>query len=205
MKVLVLGAKGNMGRRYCSILQYLKFNYIGLDIGDDPEEYMPDCDKIIIATPTESHLDFINLFSFYGKPILCEKPIAYNIADLEVLKEKLAVMKCELRMVDNYKYVAFDPIRMHSGSQYNYYNSGKDSKHWDCIQIHGIAVGDASISNESPIWKCVLNGYNVDRRSIDISYVKMIQNWYYNPVNNWEFIMRAHKRVLDAIERDKNA
>lgn len=46
-------------------------------VSESPEELLsrPDIDAVIIATPAETHADFITLAAKHGKAIFCEKPI----------------------------------------------------------------------------------------------------------------------------------
>lgn len=47
-------------------------------------------DAILIATPTQTHVDFIEMGVTAGKAILCEKPIDLSLARVNALKERIA-------------------------------------------------------------------------------------------------------------------
>ena len=47
-------------------------------------------DAVLIATPTPTHVDFIEQGVDAGKAILCEKPIDLSLAHVNALKERIA-------------------------------------------------------------------------------------------------------------------
>lgn len=179
-----------MGRRYQAVLQYLNIPFQAIDEGDAvPNEHYRG---VIIATPTDSHVDLIEFYNELGLPILCEKPIAKNLPDVR------RALRCErLTMVNQYDYLV--PKGMFGETYYNYWNSGKDGPGWDCINIIGLANGPVpKISNESPLWKCQINGHELSIADMDSSYCRMIDDWVKRPdANNLDYIERAHLRVLN--------
>ena len=49
-----------------------------------------DVDAILIATPTQTHVDYIDMAVAAGKAVLCEKPIDLSVDRVNALKEKIA-------------------------------------------------------------------------------------------------------------------
>ncbi len=49
-----------------------------------------EVDAVLIATPTQTHVDFIEMAVKAGKAILCEKPIDLSLARVDALKEQIA-------------------------------------------------------------------------------------------------------------------
>lgn len=182
MKIGLLGAKGNMGRRYSAILNAMNLEYDAVDIGDRVGKY----DYAIIATPTLSHVQCMMdvLAQNENCHILCEKPLTTNMDELKRFfasdyKERLR----NLKMVNNYDYAYTSAV---SDSQfinptgltkYDYYNTGNDGLLWDCIQLIKMAKGEITLSKKSYYWSVCINGWSIDRRTIDHSYAHMIKEF----------------------------
>lgn len=192
--ITLVGHKGNMGRRYASILNYLGISWQGVDI-DDWKEPDKRSDGIILATPTDSHRVDLVRWRNFGLPILCEKPICRNQKELEILLE---IADVPLQMVNQYKFYAnYQVINKGESTQVNYYNTGTDGIVWDCINLIGLAKEDVHLYNTSPIWKIMLNGTFLDKRFIDHVYIDNIADWTKNPIDDREYIKHAHQRIFD--------
>jgi hypothetical protein len=201
MKVLIVGSDGNMGRRYQSILKHLNIDTLKYDTRRvlPLEPLVRSADKIIIATPTHTHLNEISrIRHITDVDILCEKPIA---------KQSLKDIEFEnVYMVNNYAYL-HTPINHANRTRFDYYNSGNDGRFWDCIQIIALANGRFDISGHCPIWTCEINGNWIDRKLIDYSYVRMITDFLEDKEHVWDWkrTQQIHEKVLNEIEkRDKN-
>lgn len=112
MKVGVIGL-GSIGTRHARNLQRLGHEVYGYDIDPGslpnmtPEVMENECDKVVIASPTDTHLDYLTQFIKAGVPTLVEKPIAdSNLLKVELL---LSVAKEENVPV----FVGFN-LRFHS-------------------------------------------------------------------------------------------
>lgn len=188
--ILLLGNKGGMGRRYSAVLDYLEIPFCGVDVDNAVPGY--DYDGVIIATPTDTHFDLVRIYSQLKIPILCEKAITRNEDELGAI---LDIPDLQLQMVNQYSQIAYG-----SGNGetfYDYYNTGKDGLAWDCINIIGLAKGLAKISNQSPIWKCTINGQELKITDMDRAYIRMIADWYKTPRSNLKYIERAHRKIFD--------
>jgi myo-inositol 2-dehydrogenase/D-chiro-inositol 1-dehydrogenase len=71
-----------------------------------------DVDAVLIASPTNTHVEMILRSAEAGKPILCEKPIDVDISKVEECKEKLKSFDVPLQLGFNRR---FDPS--HAGVQ----------------------------------------------------------------------------------------
>jgi len=197
-KIAVIGANGNMGRRYAMILeQFTDCEVVRIDWENRYKRDGHDCDGFIIATPTKCHLDDIQYYSHYDKPILCEKPITKDIDDL---KEILDLPDLDLSMINQYHFLEdrMGPIPGILPTFYNYFKTGNDSLFWDCINIIGTARGSFDIKNDSLVWECQINGWPIDLRDMDEAYIWNIQDW----VKGWrnkEYILPTHLKVVEAI------
>lgn len=180
--ILILGNKGNMGRRYAAILRYLGVEFKGLDLGWEASEF----DKLakassgfIIATPTTSHVEWVSRCIPYSKPILCEKPISTNMDEIAFCLEALASSKAPFNMVNQYSYLAGKDG--YGVTLYDYWNHGKDGLAWDCIQLAGLATGELILKEESPIWRCIINSDIIDLKKMDGAYIDMVTAWIKKP------------------------
>lgn len=205
--ILVVGGKGNMGSRYCSILRHLKHNPSVCDVGHIPIIQDDSLDGIIIATPTNTHYDMIKHYhkEYPKAPILCEKPISKDINEVKLLCE---IDDLNLTMVNQYRdLLRMSPLQLdNNDTKYDFYNSGKDGKYWDCINIIGLSESDnITIRNEGALWDCVIDGRVLSFGFLYESYIAMIRRWLsenYNPRER-SYIIYSHKKVIDYI-RDKN-
>lgn len=216
MKICILGANGNMGKRYQAILNRSSYVYDCFDISDhfpDPNNYT----HFIITTPTHTHLShLIQIGEMADRPIniLCEKPI-YKI-DTEAKRDefyrvldKLEYKGHKLNMVNQYAYYMsniHEPIA-DGETFYDYYNSGGDGIGWDCIQLIHLALKDVYfLRNVSPVWFSSINGHPLSRREIDLCYVKMIEDFVtdgkvYGRLWGYRHIKEAHEKVNKYYEK----
>lgn len=198
--IYILGIKGNMGRRYAACLKSLGIEVIGSDVGEIPK---PPADifalkGIINATPTDRHIDTTEDLLSWQVPILVEKPFARSYEKVLAFEKKYKKVDLNLiTMVNQYYFMPGLPIG-NKKTWYDFYHSGNDGLHWDAINLIGMAEGDIELLNESPIWKCGLNGRSFSKGDIDNSYVKMISYWLIHktlPKGNWEYIRQSTRKV----------
>lgn len=192
MSIGIIGCKGSMGRRYSAICSYLGVPWLGFDVDDfdDVFQYDGALKSLLIATPTNTHLDLILNLSDLGLPMLVEKPIVTSDDDLQTLLSKSP----NVRMVNQYEYLYDSGTE--GESYYDYWNSGKDGV-WDFINIVGLSDRPPFLRNTSPLWKCQLNGTRLSIQDMDHAYCDMIWDWYKNPTENIAYIEAAHRKVLE--------
>lgn len=180
MRVLVVGSRGSMGRRYCAILRYLKEEVLEADIGDMWWDW--EFDRVILATPTDRHAKDLEVTALKGKPILCEKPIVKSSEELARLIPVLA--QADIRMVSNWRFainralerVGEIAILGDMELEYNHYHSGRDGFFWDCCQLIQMA-GRFKYDMAAPVFDAKVNGNPVTLDDIGRSYVIMISEW----------------------------
>ena len=192
MSIGVIGAKGNMARRYSAICSYLGIPWLGFDVDDysEVENYADSLTTFLVATPTATHLDVIKDLARFQKPMLVEKPIVTTKAELGELLRTNAI----IRMVNQYEYLV---ERYSEGeSYYDYWNSGKDGM-FDFINIVGLSKTPPKLRNMSPFWKCRINGHDLNIRSMDYAYMDMISDWHKDPTPNMDYIEKSHSRILE--------
>lgn len=197
--IFISGISGNMGRRYAIILHDLGIKVYGADERlSFTQQAMVcaehKCDGIIIASPTNTHLDAINIFhNFWSRPILVEKPLGRCVPGID--------RSFNIRMVNQYEYL-IDKDRVGS-TYYNYYKTGSDGVYWDCINIIGLANGPVKLETSSARWRCIINGQELSIADMDGAYYSMIENWLTDPKPNHEYQVKAHSKVVDLIKREK--
>lgn len=200
-KVFIVGINGNMGSRYSAILKYC-FNIepdgTDIDLEDDFDFYIigdpKEADGIILASPTEFHLQDLAEYLNYGVPILCEKPLTTDLEKLEEFAFKHSDKLHLIQMVNQYNFLTEKTDE--GETYYNYFKTGNDGIYWDCINLIGLAKKRPKLQNTSPLWECKINGRNLSSLDMDNAYVRMINDWLKNPTSNFEYALDAHRKVV---------
>jgi hypothetical protein len=198
MSVLIVGAQGSMGKRYQCILDYLQRPYICVDKIHTLAEIKRDASRasgIIIATPTNTHVNFIREFLPFRKPILCEKPITKDIAELKDLKDEILESKTPFRMT--FQYEVLDQPSQNGPSRYNYFRHGNDGLVWDCLQIIGLARSEIKLGEDSPVWSCMMNGKALSLSHMDAAYIAYLQKWFHRPDDSLSKIVQVHEKTAE--------
>jgi hypothetical protein len=181
MAVIVLGANGSIGRRYCAILKYLK---IPFDVYDSQEFWKPtdNFSHVIVATPTDTHGEYVKRLAESGHWSLIEKPLTKDRQELEELKKHQDSER--IFSVCNLRYTCLNfqkPVTI----EYDFYNTGKDGTVWDCIQLFYMDK-QAKIRTNSPFLKFRINHVSITHRMVEESYIKMLQDFLsYKTKNLW--------------------
>lgn len=211
--ILVVGGNGNMGRRYCKILGAHAIDHKILDLNNlhHAKFLIEECSKMIIATPTELHEQYIEKALDRGIDVLCEKPISKNLNFVRSLRGK------QVKMVNNYFYAygkalarqlktigefelqwhKLDGLREKriEDTTYNYHYSGQDGIGWDCIQLIQYALGRVHFKNKSVVWSASINGVQLHLEDVLNGYTQMIIDFVTDtfPKQDWEKIIDAHQ------------
>ena len=207
MSVLLVGSEGSMGKRYQAILKYLNVPFwrVEKDWTDLSIKCAPLVEKIIVATPTDTHVSVIKDLLPYRKPILCEKPITKNIDQLRNLLGACDQYGVKLRMMFQYgQLVNNDASELRS--YYDYFRHGNDGLIWDCMQIIALANGDVTLSENSPVWKCSINGVALVASNMDRAYVDEVREFILGSSSNHqspEWLLGVHEKVA-AYEKAHN-
>ena len=123
-KLAIIGYKGSIGKRYAVIADYLKIPWVGIEIDDSYFE-LKDCSHCLIATPTDTHFKLLRYISngWEHLKILCEKPYATKIDDIEEI-EKLIDEGKNINMVLNYAYCPYSRLALNNETKYTSHHSG---------------------------------------------------------------------------------
>jgi hypothetical protein len=195
MSILIVGANGNMGKRYGAILTYLGKQWSGVDAEHNRHFVLASArasEGVIIATPTATHAQVIRDVLPAGKPILCEKPVTKNVVEL---KEILGEAKTPFRMV--YQYQLMVSGSRIGRSHYDYFRHGNDGLVWDCLQIIGLSRGKPDLGEASPVWRCMINGKALNLAHMDAAYIAYVQAWLKYPKQDPGEIIAIHEKVDD--------
>ncbi len=179
MATTLIGSNGSMGLRYQAILKHLNEPFYALDKEHSTDEIfkaLDNSERVILCTPTETHYKLLKSIIPLQKPILCEKPITKSVKELEILFAN--VLKYNTHFTMMFQYSELVPLKQENfNSSYNYFRTGKDGLIWDCLQIIGLAKGEIEILNDSPIWKCRINGKKLSLHDMDQAYVAFVNKW----------------------------
>jgi len=204
--ILLIGSEGSMGKRYQAILKHLNIPYIARD-KNSKTSFVDDVlnsEKVIVATPTETHALIVHSCIMVGRDVLCEKPIAKSSDTVAYLCDLALKYNIKLNMVFQYGEIArrTDEIK---NTSYDYFRTGNDGLAWDCLQILALASGPVTLKNESPIWKCTINDQELSIQSMDHAYLKFIKKWYQGDIYQpHECIIDCHKKVEEYERNQKN-
>jgi len=79
----------------------------------DPAEFLMRCDRVIVATPTDTHVGLVKAAIKAGKSVLCEKPLAESYDDVEMLM--IASARAATRLWVSYPHLWHPAVeRMHA-------------------------------------------------------------------------------------------
>lgn len=177
--VLIIGSEGSMGKRYQAILKYLEIPFSGVDINHSVGfvlNKVADASRVILCTPTDNHFSYLEKIIPIGKPILCEKPISRSLREMERILGLIEQHRSNFAMT--FQYSELVPANQDPGqSHYHYFRSGKDGLIWDCLQIIALAKGEIEISNDSPVWRCMINGRKLSLSDMDHAYLNFTRKW----------------------------
>lgn len=102
MRALLIGNNGSIGKRHHENLKTLGVEVVGCELGEFPNYAV---DFAVIASPTQTHRVWIENLSVYDVPFLCEKPVAGNSRDCQLLEGlKINVpnmVACNIRFSDS--------------------------------------------------------------------------------------------------------
>lgn len=178
MKVLVIGSAGSTGQRYCAILRFLHHIVEEYDINDSTFR-LPKADAVIIASPTECHYVHIIQALSQGGPVLCEKPLVKSLDELFMLQDARHIDR--LAMVCNWAYLPWPTVLKPESHHitYNYYNPGprKYKIYQNMAQALLLDKGRPILNLESPILNLSVDGRPYTCRDIEMSYVRMLDEW----------------------------
>lgn len=202
MSILIVGANGNMGERYQHNLMSLGVDFIGVDQEcslNQMLQYASVSDGILIATPTNTHLDLLEALICVKKPVLCEKPIGKDTVRVKAVLSEYARRSIPLSMV--YQYAAIADTKGKGPTSYDFFRHGKDGLAWDCIQIIGMAscpVEKISLQEKSDVWKCTINGKALQAGAVmDLAYRRFIESWLREPSQDIGALIELHFKALE--------
>lgn len=186
MKLLLIGSEGSIGRRYRVILEHLGVDF---EEYDNPEHKFFGVEQsfykrfthAIIATPTHTHLDWIDELPPIWK--LVEKPAS---KDLEGLEQRKLNHGCFV--VNNYQFLPSANTRRKI--TYNFYNTGRDGLIWDVCQLVYIAYKnkvELEVKTDSFWWDLKWGMHQIAYHEIERSYYHMLKAFCSGDTSNlWD-------------------
>lgn len=209
--ILLVGHLGNMGKRYSAILKSMRVDFVCCDAKEPASASilnMCEIDRVIVATPTATHLRVLEQLEFYQdeKPIdvLCEKPITKRPEEFDRIR---GLKHLRIYCVNQYAYLPeYDRFKGATGrTHYNYYRHGDDGIAWDCFQLFHLATGSVTLNETSPVWKCRINGIEINSAGMDMAYVQMVTDFLGPKKRVWDLFVTevTTKRVAKWIAEEQ--
>ena len=200
MRIVVVGGNGSIGSRYVCILKILGHEVVVWDLPAALIDPIPEADKYIIATPTDTHFDWCKKLIEKNATFLCEKPLSKNPEECQ----KLASYTNGF-MVNNYRFL---PKLWHIDHTpdiyYNYFKTGKDGLLWDCCQLIALDP-NAKLANNSALWRLWIDGEEIPYRDLENGYVGMIHTFLEDRCERlWDLRFAEHvtRLVIERIEKE---
>jgi hypothetical protein len=195
--ILLVGSEGAQGKRYQAILKYLGKDFRRVDeiwgepTFDDPSVQPAAFSGIILATPTDTHIDQVRRYLGWRVPILVEKPFSKDVDALKALEPEANGVP--LSLVMQYRHLAIGTKQ--EPSFYDYFRHGNDGLTWDCLQTIALAKGPVRLSEASPVWNCVINGHMLNIADMDGAYIREVQDWLSGRHQSFSVIIDIHEKV----------
>jgi len=172
--IALIGGNGSIGRRYQAVLNYIKEPYLVIEKDDDPAILdRPDITHAIIATPTETHMEWCERAAHKNIWFLCEKPLSKHREEIKPLLQKTGFV------VNNWAFVSTNMNNTQANHlSYNFYNTGRDGLVWDVCQLvylSHLANGILEVRTDSYEWAAHWNGVQVPYNFIEASYLQMVR------------------------------
>jgi hypothetical protein len=173
-----------MGLRYRQVLRRLGQKFKQADIEWQKTLDTKDVDRVIIATPTDTHYALCKFFAAKGIATLCEKPVEKSYELVDALSKAYGSVR--FNVVCNWSYV-FDKRLVPESNDVIYNNqiSGSDGLIWDCIQLLYLSDNFKCQLKTGVPWSITINGVSVTPKMIEDSYTKMIADWLKHPERLW--------------------
>lgn len=198
--IALIGSEGSMGKRYQAVLTHLREPFTALDKIKDKEDHIEasvrSADKILLASPTDTHVALLRKYLPLKKPILCEKPVCRDLDELIELHAECSRNGWRYQMVMQYRELDIPFKTPDRWSYYNYFRHGNDGLAWDCTQTIALANGPVSLKEDSPIWECAINGQILSIKDMDRAYVEHTRKFINGTLDQtMDDIMTIHKKV----------
>lgn len=206
MATLIIGSEGSMGKRYQAILKHLGEPFWCVDIANSAStisEKMLAAKRTILCTPTDNHFSYLEKLIPLGRPILCEKPISKSLREMDKILDLTLKYNTDFSMTFQYSELV-PPEQAPGKSHYHYFRSGADGLFWDCLQIIALAKGDVEISNNSPVWKCMINDLSLKLSDMDTAYVNFTRKWLGGHINQSKETLYVIHEKTEKLRNERN-
>jgi hypothetical protein len=220
MRILVVGALGSIGKRYSNILRQMAgVEVVALDPAFDVkghranwfknhniktlspskgqdyvwpkrDQYKPD--KVLIASPTDTHDEWCRKCIEHRTAFMCEKPLTKSLDTCASIAKAAEDTGTPGHMVCNYKFALqgttrsfFDPI------SYDFYHFSNDDEpiEWAACQLL-LLNPDIILKTDSAAWTLVVEyrrrTQNLPYRKIELGYIEMLADWVGGGENCWK-------------------
>lgn len=204
-KCLVIGALGSIGRRYVQILENMKCEVYQSDIktASTPTiEWINNHGimRIVVASPTFTHLKYASYLSGSKAFVLVEKPIIISKDEYEIFPKKE-----NIRMVSNWLWLpGINPAPGTNTIYYDYFDQGKEKYEYNMAQPIYLGDKHSAFKSKSTIFRCFINSIQVFIEDVQRSYVNMVDMWIKNPENNILWTLEDAYKMTEKLWRYEN-
>lgn len=171
MKLLVIGYRGAIGRRWMTCARHLQIPVTGWDILDQTDPPVDAITHCLIATPTTTHYGVFMWASEHHWSIMVEKPMTMDL-------NESYIMGCMAGfVVNNWSLVHPDKIYKPRSCtiEYRSHYTGPHGEPWDTCQLEYLCTpGQRPRVVESPVWGARINGRHVSYKQLELSYLTML-------------------------------
>ena len=199
--ILLIGSEGSIGKRYQAILRHLSIEYQCFDpVLGQMEPDWNDVDKVLIASPTDTHYYWCQRSLDKGIPFLCEKPVSKNVEEVSAIASRCKLTGIDGRMVCNYKFV----LGRKKPIVDDYFRTGGDGVYWDLIQLLYLNP-ELKFYTKCPIWTLITEHDVIRYGNLENSYVAMIISWvggHNDHLWNMEDAAKATEVVIERMKKD---
>lgn len=203
-KCLVIGALGSIGRRYVKILENLGCEVFSADINDGYAISMASFNahsimRVIVASPTDTHLKYMEILEDTNAHVLIEKPVLMTKEQYVCLSDRV---KSKTRMVSNWLWLpSVFPIPGMNVIYYNYFDQGKEKYEFNMAQPIYLGKKQSVFKNDSTVFRCSINSYQVFTEDVQRSYISMIEEWIKEPEENRLWTLEDSYKMTEKIWR----
>lgn len=201
--ITLIGANGSMGQRYQAILKFLKIEAKYFDKEHSLNDIIKSSHETkatIIATPTNTHAEYLRQLLPHAPKLLCEKPVIKDIEELDDIVAYALRGGFQFHMMAQYMELLREVGE--GPSSYDYFRHGPDGLIWDCLQIVGLSKGEVDLREESPVWKCTINGQRLSLADMDYAYVSFVGKWLNGTLDQpMTKIIDMHKKTSELAQQ----
>jgi hypothetical protein len=181
VKVMIIGAKGSIGRRYMYGLTGMGIPHRGWDIRDRGLLDCSGCTHALVATPTSTHHAVVHeLLTHWHdvRNILVEKPLSDSVKSATSMVDNAQKFGVNLHCVCNWRFCRDVLLKPKSHKiVYRTLTLGSEELWMNACQIVHYAKKNKPNLNMGDLWVCSIDDSPVMYEDVQMSYRHMLHDW----------------------------